>query len=151
MSFRAEYCVFSNHYEHYTWSSILLFDRKYRALQAATKSPWNTEIEHLGSTTLVRRNPKPGNVANRSELVPAPPSKQHDPSNEPCRLFNQGRCGYNPCRFKHVCFHCRGYHPAYQHGAPAGGAGHGFGETPPMNMPPPMATPPPMGQWPKNQ
>lgn len=29
-----------------------------------------------------------------------------------CWGFNNGRCGYRPCRFSHMCFKCAGNHPA---------------------------------------
>ena len=30
-----------------------------------------------------------------------------------CFLFNQGRCTYLVCKFRHMCFTCAGGHPAY--------------------------------------
>ena len=29
-----------------------------------------------------------------------------------CKLFNTGRCHYQPCKFRHVCRTCKGDHPA---------------------------------------
>lgn len=29
-----------------------------------------------------------------------------------CKLYNEGRCHYNPCKFRHACRACRGNHPA---------------------------------------
>ena len=29
-----------------------------------------------------------------------------------CKLYNEGRCHYQPCKFRHVCRECKGDHPA---------------------------------------
>ena len=49
--------------------------------------------------------------------APHPSSSEGGPlwgyeATDTCKLYNVGRCYYQPCKFRHVCRACRGDHPA---------------------------------------
>lgn len=41
-----------------------------------------------------------------------PPQPHITPSQEVCRRFNEGRCNYPACKYKHTCSNCGSLHPA---------------------------------------
>ena len=116
----------------YTWKSTLLYDRRCRIMQAATKDGWDVEPSGVASTTLVKKKDTqppaavrtPGeNTSGDSKRFERRPSDfvtNSDGSRiEICRQFNSSRCGFNPCRFVHICNVCHGAHPAQHHSLPA--------------------------------
>ena len=42
--------------QRYVWATVLLYDREYRRAQANYNFPWGSDVPHLVSVHLVRRN-----------------------------------------------------------------------------------------------
>ena len=101
--------------QRYENTSVYLYDREYRKLQAYHGFRWGTDIPHLQTIRLIPR-------VSRSDRRPRP---QHSPMTGDgraiCRLYNTQRgCGYTDCKFVHACSY-RGYfqvHPATVHLSP---------------------------------
>ena len=117
----------SRHASKHTWRSVLLYDRQCRIMQAATKSGWDVEPTGVGSTILIpdkrawqeaqssaQQRPQTADTRKDRRFPPTPASG----SSEICRMFNTGRCGFRPCRYRHCCNICGGPHPAWQHPVP---------------------------------
>lgn len=119
----------------YSWKSVLLYDRKCRMVQASTNSGWGEEPNGLATLCLDRKPPQKQKVTegNKGTLHQ---NKQKDP----CRLYNVGRCEFNPCRFTHACMVCRGPHPSTEHAFAYQGQGQGE-RYPPRTMEPPQLWP----------
>lgn len=47
-----------------------------------------------------------------------------------CKLFNEGRCSYKICRFRHACITCGGEHPAIANPSCAGGGRRNYNPLP---------------------
>ena len=107
----------------YTWKSLFLYDRRCRIMQAATKDGWDREPDGVASTTLVKKSAgrdsgvrvKDVRHMDKRPLPPRPSVRVGDRDVEICMRFNDGYCGYKPCRFVHACSICFGQHPALQH------------------------------------
>ena len=57
--------------------------------------------------------PDPAAWPNRTQspYLGASPAGR-SPSNEICRRYNEGRCRYSRCRFRHICSDCEAPHPS---------------------------------------
>ena len=110
----------------FTWTSVLLFDRQYRQLQAVHKFPWGSDIPHLTTITLKEKMPfsshpaKPAVPSNRADHTKnRPPAPIDTQSGRPiCLGFNNGNCKFgSTCTYAHVCLEasCRKAHPKTVH------------------------------------
>ena len=109
--------------QRYENTSVYLYDREYRKLQACHGFRWGTDIPHLQTIRLIPR-------VSHSDRRPRP---QHPPYGQSkqvvagtmtgdgraiCRLYNTQRgCGYTDCKFVHACSYrgCFQVHPATVH------------------------------------
>lgn len=124
--------------ERYTWGSILQFDRDFRQKQALTHCRWGSDIGHLRSVFLVEKTPyqstfskdRPGlgskqtpQVQNRRAPGNQSQNREEKKDREVCRLFNQGKCNFPNCRYKHECLipGCQKTHTVYEHFGPTHG------------------------------
>ena len=119
--------------QRYTFSSVLLYDREYRRLQAESQFRWGTDLgHHLQSVTLIAKTvanqrstpstfnrPQQGGQSFRSKPYNF---KQKGPLTSDgqviCLKYNcQSGCTFRDCRFKHVCSieGCSGRHSALDH------------------------------------
>jgi len=107
--------------EFYEWPSVLQYDKAFRAQQELNPGRWDADHPHLDRLYL-RISQKGPTRANTSAHRSAPDrtgsgGQSNLQSQEPCRLYNVGRCNFNPCRFPHVCNvpGCRKNHPQTDH------------------------------------
>jgi hypothetical protein len=98
------------------WQSVLKYDNEYRRLQAIYKFAWGSNIQHLSNIALVDK----GKIGFKQQGNNKNQSQQKSPA-EVCRLYNMGRCRFSPCKFRHVCNRCNGYHMVSEHEAKTGG------------------------------
>ena len=104
----------------YTWSSILLYDREYRQLQARLNFDWGSDISHLRATTLIPKQQQSHVQTNKrgfGRQGQASVGRSTAGQLILCRDFNKGSCFRSPCRFLHRCSvsNCFGTHSAAQH------------------------------------
>ena len=118
--------------ESHTWRSVLHYDRKFRIRQAGTQMGWGVEPSGLASTCL---EPKPRDNKRTTIKSPRPQF------GEPCRLYNIGKCQYNPCRYPHKCVNCGGPHPGTEHPKSQDNTNSHAPWNTPTWMPPPNAPP----------
>ena len=108
-------------YKKNTWKSVILYDRKRRIMQAATKLQWDCEPNGVGSDTLISvPHKKMQGDMQPLHQTPLLIRKDHrkglqEESDELCKLFNAGKCGFRPCKFRHCCNICGEPHPALRH------------------------------------
>ena len=104
----------------YTWKSLLLYDRRCRIMQAATKSGWDEEPAGVASTTLVKKpqgnefgaRPRDNTGARKMERKPRLSVNIGGRDIEVCMKFNEGRCEYRPCPAKPTILYLhRSSHP----------------------------------------
>ena len=86
-----------------------------------------------------------GGLSSVDRRLQGPPRRTQD---EVCRVWNEKRCYFRRCRFRHVCSTCAGNHPVVE--CPLGGSGGGPARRPPYYQPARGPSQPP--QWdPYNQ
>ena len=98
--------------EFYEWTSVLQYDKAFRMVQQQQPGRWDKDHPHLDRLYLrVARNQDVQRKQDRYQQA-----SQHS---QPCRLYNVGRCNYNPCRYPHVCIvpDCNQPHPQFLHTA----------------------------------
>lgn len=117
----------------YSWSSIMEFDDRYRALQAQFQFQWGTPNRDLEHQTLKPRAPPPPaprqSESRKPPFQPSRPRQARQPrflnGQELCGLYNsRGSCDYgHSCKYLHRCDFpgCGAAHPRCQHrpGPPA--------------------------------
>ena len=98
--------------ECYEWPSILQYDQAFRAHQQTTKCRWDDHCPHIDRLYL-RVLPK--SVTNNESRFRGGRGKMS--MQEPCRLYNMGKCYYQQCKFIHVCSvpGCQKPHPQVSH------------------------------------
>ena len=104
--------------DRYVWSSVLLYDRQYRELQAELKFAWGSDCTHLHQIVLREKAPTTPAIKRPAQKTPIP----LDPAShiEVCLNFNKGSCKIGPtCKFSHVCSLCFQNHPRVKHGSSA--------------------------------
>lgn len=88
----------------YIWSSVLLYDRAYRQLQAKHNFPWGSDSPHLVTVHLRQKQAVQGKLGVKMEI---------------CKKFNRNECTYGDrCRYRHVCSApgCQQGHARVDHG-----------------------------------
>ena len=95
----------------YEWESVLRHDSAYREAQKLSGCPWDTDIPHIDRLYL--------RVKSYSPLLVKGGSGKKTSSSSPCRLFNIGKCNFNPCKYAHLCSveGCGQHHPQTRHNA----------------------------------
>ena len=105
--------------EVYEWHSILKWDQAFREKQKETNCSWTQEFVHLDRIFLrLKYSSKPMvNISNHGN-GPHIQLKPRKHFSEPCKLYNVGKCNFNPCRYVHKCSiqNCGGAHPLILHG-----------------------------------
>lgn len=105
-------------------TSVLLFDREYRKLQADMGFRWGTDVQHLHTLHL-----QPRDKLSKQGIMPQSTKKGNSnvPGNKPkvgkrdigiCRNFNSDKgCTYPECRYQHTCIvpGCSQKHSATTH------------------------------------
>ena len=102
-------------------TSVLLFDREYRKLQAGMGFRWGTDVQHLHTLHLQPRDKlaKQGPVMQQSRKGTSnAPNKPKQGKIGICRNFNSDKgCSYNECKYQHTCIipGCNQKHSATSH------------------------------------
>jgi hypothetical protein len=80
-----------------SWSD---YDENFRASRARSQVPWDTEMSRLYSLAMNRKQ-APNNSRNTAQ-------SQYSSNQEPCRLFNMGKCTkhFSRCFYTHKCTYC---------------------------------------------
>ena len=82
--------------------SVLLYDKRYREMQAACGFAWGADVPHLDTLML-----------NKG---PATTARQQAFQTQVCKLYNRrDGCVRAGCKFLHVCHKCHAAHPIYEH------------------------------------
>ena len=137
LSYTVQVCQLA---ERYTWASVLQFDRDYRQKQALGQCRWGVDIGHIRSVFLVEKHQgtqnrgfqprnqnqnqnRFGKTQNGPPYQGGPSYQKSERSDEVCRLFNQGKCGFARCKHKHECLvpGCTKPHTIYEHFGPGQG------------------------------
>lgn len=91
--------------QRYLWTSVLLYDREYRRMQAAFNFPWGSDSQHLAQVHLIDKG--------HSRQVGR---KNSSEKKQTCKLYNHSTCTYGEnCKFTHLCSICSKNHPQSQH------------------------------------
>ena len=106
-------------------SSVLLYDREYRQLQASMGFRWGTDVQHLHMLHLQTRDkqvkPNPQfQTQKKGASNSGQPTRSKGDNRETgiCRNYNSDKgCAYQKCKFLHQCFlpGCTDKHSATTH------------------------------------
>ena len=110
--------------QRFSLSSVLLYDREYRKLQANMNFHWGTDMQHLHTLFLQARDGvgSQGGQAHGQKKVTGNQmlsKPRTDKRSEVCSNFNSDKdCSYDNCKFKHKCIvaGCGQGHSAIAHG-----------------------------------
>ena len=112
--------------QRFSLTSVLLYDREYRKLQASMSFRWGTDVQHL-HTLFLQPRAGPGSQANTttghrkgntSHQFPPKPRGDTSKRVDICRNYNSEKgCNFEQCKFKHKCIvpGCSQNHPATVH------------------------------------
>ncbi|MEW8561399.1 MAG: hypothetical protein AB2541_04815, partial [Candidatus Thiodiazotropha sp.] len=96
--------------QRFSLTSVLLYDREYRKLQATMNFRWGTDVQHLHTLFLQPRpnsgtQGNPTNVQKKGNINQSASSKPRlDRRIDICRNYNSDKgCSYDQCRYKHKC------------------------------------------------
>ena len=103
-------------------TSVLLYDREYRQLQANMGFRWGTDVQHLHTLHLQSRDKQTsqGYTANQKKgtIPPQGPKRGGRQESDLCRNFNTAKgCSFQKCKFRHACIvpGCNKPHPVTAH------------------------------------
>ena len=97
--------------QRFSLSSVLLYDREYRKLQASMNFRWGTDVQHLHTLFLQQRS-VPGSQSQGNQLTGQKRGNANQFAAKPkgdkrveiCRNFNSDKgCSFEHCKFKHKC------------------------------------------------
>ena len=90
-------------------NSWLLYDKVFRQLAAVNPSiPWHHRETDVWLSTAAASDGPRLPVARPPSTRDQPPPSRANPGPRPiCRNWNQGRCTYPSCRYRHVCLSCQ--------------------------------------------
>lgn len=88
-------------------TSVLLYDREYRQLQASMGFRWGTDVQHLHTLHLQPRD-RPTTQGYNANQKKAPTQsqgpKKGGKESDICRNFNMAKgCFFQKCKFRHIC------------------------------------------------
>ena len=103
-------------------TSVLLYDREYRQLQANMGFRWGTDVQHLHTLHLQPRDKlvNQGYSATQKKGITNSqgPKKRVKHENDTCRNYDSAKgCTFQKCKFKHICIvpGCNKPHPVTVH------------------------------------
>ena len=124
LQYLAYTCKVGDLADRYDWKSVLLYDREYRVAQSHHDFLWGMDIPHI-ITTCLREKPPPAPAGAKNNLLKQNTKdkvgkERFKNGRVICRMYNQGSCTYNPCKFIHACAvsGCTEKHPESEHKGP---------------------------------